>query len=348
MHLENYKNLPSFTNQLCYLKEYFKNYGLPTRTKLFDELGHNLVGFISVTKITNINEAHQFYQLLLEHQFLKEPLKNSFKTILATSMIDPESLLNILELFNPSTILNNDIYQYRLLHIVIKEYNVNYLKIIENFIRTDYHNMLFLLQMEYHIQNILGDDDNKIYFDFIRLLLVDLTKQNTLTIHYCSSGGYKNIFIIDNYVLQIGEGPHINNFPKTSSICAPILFKLFGPLQVSMSPLLSQETCFEERAKSFIKARLDNVLLLDAKRENFGKYEEDFIHPYKEASALGKQFLGINHFDLSDTKSGEVKYLDIDYYIDTTINCEENKKLENAFYFQYQKYEKEYLKIYKK
>lgn len=347
MHLENYQKLSSFSNQFCYLKEYFKNYHLPGRSQLLDELQDHLINFIKVTKITNSEEAYQFYHFLLEHYFLRNSLKNSLSTILSTSIIDSNSLFKILELFHPSEILEDDHYQYRLLHFVIKSYNVANLKIIKNFMRTEYHNMLFLLQMEYHIQRIL-DDDVKNYFDFIRLLLNDLTKQNSFTIQYYGSGGYKNVFIIDNYVLQIGEGPHINNFPKTSSICAPILFKLFGPLQISISPLLSHETNFDECAEAFIKARLDHVLLLDAKKENFGKYKEDFIHPYKNISLLGKQFLGIDYFDLSDTKRGEVKYLDIDYYIDTTINNKENKKLENVFYFQYQRYEKEYQKIYKK
>lgn len=343
MYINEYKNLSCFSNQYSYLKEYFKNPFLST-DKLKQEIKDYFNEFISNTKITNSKEFYQFYQLLLDQGIFYPNLQKNILTILNTSHIDAKTLVSILNECDESHILSNSKIQNRLIHFVIKDYDAHKLEIIERYISKEFRDLLFLLQIEYRLQMLLKKQDLKFCYTFITLLLHDLKHHNELNIEYKGSGGYKDVFQIGDYLLQIGEGPHINEFPKTSRICAPILFKVYQNTQISISIILNPKTTQEERQNCWIKACEDQVILLDAKKENFGQYENDYIHPFKDISEQGKKHLGIDKFDLSDTKKGEVKYLDIDFYISSREDSYENRELEKKFYSYYKDFEHQHMK----
>lgn len=347
MYINEYKILPYFNSQYYYLKEYFKNPRLSSN-HLKKEMKEHFKEFLLNTKISKAEEFHQFYQLLLDEEIFSSNIKDHLFTILNFPVIDASTLFQILNECDQHQILTNSQIQNRLIHFVLKEYHPSKLEIIENYISKEYKNMLFLLQIEYRLQELFEPQELKFYYTFVKLLLLDLKQQNELHISYKGHGGYKSTFQIGDYLLQIGEGPHIKDFPKTSRVSAPLMFKIFHDNQISISFVLNTSTTEKERQDCWIKAREENVLLLDAKKDNFGKYDKDYIHPFKDISEQGKNFLGIDRFDLSDTKKGEVKYLDVDFYISSEDDSYENECLAHQFYYHYKDFEHQYMKKYKK
>ena len=85
--------------------------------------------------------------------------------------------------------------------------------------------------------------------------------------------------------------------------------------------------------------------MLDARRNcNFGKFKKDNIHPFKNISPLGKQFLGIDHFYLGDSKKGDIRYLDIDYYVSEDDHSSLSEYFQDGLYSEYKELEYEYEK----
>ena len=200
------------------------------------------------------------------------------------------------------------------------------------------------MQIDFRIKKEVKPGLQNVLYEFIQSILNDPTYGKNKELHYINSGGYKNCLKMGDYVLQIGEGPHLNKFPFCSEIAAPILFKIFDNFQISLSNYLETPIIEEERDECYFKARDKGIILLDSKKLiNFGKYKEDYIHPYKNISDKGKEFLGINIFDLNDVKKGTVKYLDVDFYISEDDNSRYAEQLEITFFHENKEQEYKYV-----
>ena len=337
-----YKNLENFNNQYYFLKEYFYNPQLD-KEKLVKEIKDNFSLYINNTKINSIYAFNLFYNLLYNQYIFDNDFQKHIKDILNCEYIDADSLYLLLNLSNKKNILKDKYIQLKLIEIVNKEYQVKNYNIIEHYILPKYHYFLFLRQIELRIEKEVEPHLQKILYDFIYSIINDPTYGKNKKLHYINSGGYKNCLKMGDYVLQIGEGPHITKFPQCSQISAPILFKIFNDFQISLSYFLETPIIEREKKKCYFKARDEGVILLDSKKLiNFGKYRKPYIHPYKNISNKGKEFLGINHFDLNDVKKETVKYLDVDFYIKEDDTSKLANKLKKVFYSQYKDLEYEY------
>ncbi len=344
MFLNEYKNLGNFKNQYYYLKEYFYNLTLNKRAALIKEIKENFSKYLENTKINSIQDFNDFYTLLYDQYTFEYNFKNNLNDILKSKYVNTSTIFEILKYSNKKDILNNKTIQKRLLYIVTKDYQVGNFNIIEHYILPEYHYALFLMQIDFRIKKEVKPGLQNVLYEFIQSILNDPTYGKNKELHYINSGGYKNCLKMGDYVLQIGEGPHLNKFPFCSEIAAPILFKIFDNFQISLSNYLETPIIEEERDECYFKARDKGIILLDSKKLiNFGKYKEDYIHPYKNISDKGKEFLGINIFDLNDVKKGTVKYLDVDFYISEDDNSRYAEQLEITFFHENKEQEYKYV-----
>lgn len=341
MYLETYKKFDSFSNQYYFLKEYFYNFALQGRSNIIREIKKNFLDFIQNTKLETSFQFKKFYDLLLDQGCFQNELENHLPTILQAKKIDAETLYELLQTLNKEKIIHNHLIQKQLMSSIMKNYDKTYLSIIEDYLLPEFHNVLFLLQIELRIQEEIKPEKQKFLYQFIESILKD-PDYGSLNIHYMGSGRYKDSFLMGDYILQIGDGPHIVNFPKSKAIISPILFYRFDEFQVSLTPLL-EEVNDEERKRCWFQAKEEGILLLDARRNcNFGKFKKDDIHPFKNISPLGKQFLGIDPFYLGDSKKGDIRYLDIDYYVSEDDHSSLSEYFQDGLYSEYKELEYEY------
>ena len=344
MFLNEYKSLDTFNKQYYYLKELFYNNKLNKRNELIKEIKESFNDFINSTKINSINDFNIFYTLLYEQYNFELNFKENLIDILNSEYVNTTTLFELLKYSNQKDILNNKSIQKRLFCIVTKDYQVGNFNIIENYLPSEYHYTLFLIQIEFRIRKEVKPELQNFLYDFIYSILNDPTYGRNKKLHYINSGGYKNCLKMGNYVLQIGEGPHLNKFPFCSEISAPILFRIFDNFQISLSIYLETPITLKERDECYFKARDKGIILLDSRKLiNFGKYKEDYVHPYKNISDKGKEFLGIDIFDLNDVKKDTVKYLDVDFYISEFDNSRYAERLETTFLHEYKEQEYKYV-----
>lgn len=195
----------------------------------------------------------------------------------------------------------------------------------------------FLLLLNY-LHDIVRDGDFLI--NFITQLIVDckrLTEENKHSFHfkYNSSGKNKSCFECGDYVLTIGYPADTLNLFYTEQFLAPIIeyYHEASGLQIGIRLKADTDHILEDDVISCFDYEFQHDrLYLDCILENLGKYMDDFTHPYKDSSDLGKKFLGLEKYDLSDRKKGEVAIIDCDKVIDINedmqmLSEEESKQL---------------------
>ena len=290
----------------------------------------------------NYSYKNLYYHLQTLDYFNKQP-SDKLQTILSLdeNEITPSILNEFLKTIDKKLIINNPTIQNLLTKKVSNTYNTAYLKIIKNYIKEN-HNNLFKEQMILLSQISLTEKDQAFVRNFITSILND-PLYGSKDIKYIDSGLFKDSFKIGDYVLQVGIGPIIQKYPKSTKIISPLLFYLIDNFQISITPYLVK-TSKKEVQQCWNEAKEEGILLLDGKENNFGKHSKDFIHPFKDISSLGKEFLGIDKFYIRDAKKNETQYLDIDFYINENDKSEENEELRETCLEDYKHLYKEYKK----
>ena len=299
----------------------------------------------------NYSYKNLYYHLQTLDYFNKQP-SDKLQTILSLdeNEITPSILNEFLKTIDKKLIINNPTIQNLLTKKVSNTYNTAYLKIIKNYIKEN-HNNLFKEQMILLSQISLTEKDQAFVRNFITSILND-PLYGSKDIKYIDSGLFKDSFKIGDYVLQVGSLPTIIANKKSEQVISPILFITNNNTLISMTPYLEPATD-EEVKECWFKAKDENILFLDPIEDNFGKHPNDFQHPFKDITPLGKHFLGIDKFYIGDSQKSEVKLLDIDYYIDENDKSKKSENLKENYKDAYHDLKVEYerqkqLKLFKK
>ncbi len=347
MDLKSYKTLTS-TEQRKYLLDNFNN------PKFITDVKNNFQDFIKNTHINNYFDFIEFYTLLAAQKQFQQEIIDNILTIMdiQSKKIFPATIYRILKLADKDMILNNPFIQKRLIEYTQQALTAEEtFLIIEKYIKEDYHNELFLKQIKNQIKNSKTKDEIEFTETFIKCLINDPT-YGVETLKYVGKGQSKICFKLNDYVLQIGSLPTIIANKKSEQVISPILFITNNNTLISMTPYLEPATD-EEVKECWFKAKDENILFLDPIEDNFGKHPNDFQHPFKDITPLGKHFLGIDKFYIGDSQKSEVKLLDIDYYIDENDKSKKSENLKENYKDAYHDLKVEYerqkqLKLFKK
>lgn len=363
MYLEKYERLNSLQEQCDFLTNIIY-YNPEKKERFINELKTYFFDFIMVTHVTKTDSFPYFMYTLLGIKELHKTIWNSFFEFIQYFDLDSENIHILLNYMKEEglKIHFTKREQRRLFHQIVTSNYLASFEIIQQYFSSN-AKQEYLVKLLYHLvkypiqteEKRIKPRTDKFYLDFLKLIILDMKRMACeeklpITISYLASGRYKSVLKIGKYTLQVGNAPHIEAYPYCTEISAPILFKVFrkDQLQISVSIEMDSRNIKEEDIiHHYMKARLEGIRFLDAKKGNFGKYKEDYIHPYENSSSLGKQFLGIDSFDLSPVKKETIKLIDIDYYIHENDHSTSAQELLNDPYLteESRKYEKEYQKI---
>ena len=346
-----FNNHNIFDTNFNNLKDFLYHNNLE-KDKAIQEIKNNFSSIINNINIDDCFDFEDFYTLLVDEECFQKELEDNLLNILEidTYKIDSHTLYKILKNINKDKILNNKNIQNKLTKHILQIDNPGYLQIIEDYIEEENHTYLFLQQLFMYIdRNVTEEKNRKTILNLIKCILKD-PDYGSSTPTYLGSGCFKNCFKLNDYVLAVGKRPVIKNFDQSTAIIPPVFFNLIDEFQISLTPYLVK-TDKEGIKQCWNQAKDDDIILLDINEENFGRFPKNFIHPFKNSTPLGKNFLGINNFNLEDRKKGDTCYLDIDYYINEKDNSplSQNlrKKWKNNYKDLYDNYnqEKESAKI---
>ena len=172
------------------------------------------------------------------------------------------------------------------------------------------------------IRNALPDGE--FTATLLKLLFQDIKNYSTLNkknfdFKYIGVGSSKIVFYSSGYVISLGE-KDIYQEVDTHELYNERIFSYPNSnngLKIVISPYQEMLTDQDEEVvhEVFEKFYDEDITWFDIKPQNLGRYYDDFTNPFKNASNLGKRFLGIDDVIMKERKKGEVSVVDQSYIV---------------------------------
>lgn len=203
--------------------------------------------------------------------------------------------------------------------------------------------------------------DGKYTATLLKLLIKDTKNYQPLSrktpcFQYIGIGYHKIAIYSSDYIISIGTDDQQKGI-ESHALYNETIFSYLNPkngIKITVSPyqkVLKEDPNKEEILQSYFNQLCrEGIIFFDITPKNMGRYLYDFEHPFKEASDLGKQFLGIEEVKMKPRKKGEVSIIDQDLILSKEdpmcSNIHKRFYEKNPWYHQcYDQYQKELKKV---
>ena len=259
--------------------------------------------------------------------------KNGNCNHISLSEINSSLLYKLLMFYNKEDILNNKNFQNKLNTYLNSKYNYENFKIINEYVNIKNQKKLLLNQIKLRIKEL--NNQEKIY-ELITCLINDPLFNSNFA--YFGSGCFKDCFSLGNYILKIGPVFKETGKIQSEYFLAPIFYKNFQALNISIYPKVKTPVSKEERDHCVKNIVRNNIFIYDfSKLDNFGKFNYDYKNPFINLNSNGKRNLGIDNFKLKDYKTGDIVCIDYDFSVHEDDNSILATGLKITFHDEYKK-----------